>query len=336
MGFFSRSSFTRIFLLFTVLLLALLIGLSCSSKKSIPTASADVPSDDQGDSLSAPPSFTPVKYSDCTLCKTYARKPQALCKISEPRLREISGIAVDNNGIIWVHNDSGDGPILYALNSQCELLGEVFLEGAKAIDWEDMSIGRCGQYDCFYVGDFGDNHHRRQEYLIYRAKVPSVPGKPFGTMRLSNIEQFSFTYPEGAKNAKALAVHPNGAIYIFTKDKSGKSVMYALTSPVPNHNAKLTRIGDVPTKLGAWTSVTGADIHPTGRRLLLRTYITVLEWRIDQGGNFNKILSTEKIRVPNMDEQQGEAVAYNPKTGEYIHVSEGVNPTIYIIRCKNE
>lgn len=335
---FTDSLIVRAVLVLTIIMLgSLIIVFGCSSKKPAALVPHDAMSDDADASAPVAPNFDSVKYSDSPLCENYARKPQELCKISDPRLREISGIAVDSNGIIWVHNDSGDGPIIYALNQKCKNLGEVVLAGAQAIDWEDMAIGRCGDTDCFYAGDIGDNHRSRSDYVIYKTKVPTVdPDKPFGKMKLTNVDNLVFTYPKGKQNAEALAVHPDGTIYLFTKEKSGKSELYALADPVAGQKTVLVHVGSVPTKLGPWTSITGADIHPTGRRLLLRTYITVLEWRQDEEGDFRKILFLPTIRVPNMDEQQGEAVAFHPKTGEYLHVSEGVNPTIYIIRCKDE
>jgi len=58
-------------------------------------------------------------------------------------IREISGAVASrkNPGILWVHNDSGDLPRLYAISTAGELIGIYTITGAKARDWEDIAIG---------------------------------------------------------------------------------------------------------------------------------------------------------------------------------------------------
>src|SRR5262249_40948692 len=58
-------------------------------------------------------------------------------------LRQASGIALshDNPGVLWTHNDAGDGPRIFALNTQGQLLGTYSLPGADAVDYEDIAIG---------------------------------------------------------------------------------------------------------------------------------------------------------------------------------------------------
>ena len=54
-------------------------------------------------------------------------------------LRESSGLAISRTqpGVLWSHNDSGDGPNLYALDISGKLLGVFRVNGAMARDWED-------------------------------------------------------------------------------------------------------------------------------------------------------------------------------------------------------
>lgn len=63
-----------------------------------------------------------------------------------PRLVESSGVAVSHAyaGVLWTHNDSGDGPYLYATDLQRTDRGALLVPGAQAIDWEDMSLGTAG------------------------------------------------------------------------------------------------------------------------------------------------------------------------------------------------
>jgi hypothetical protein len=61
------------------------------------------------------------------------------------RLIESSGVAASRThaGILWTHNDSGDGPNLYATDLHGTDRGAVRVPGAAAVDWEDIALGPC-------------------------------------------------------------------------------------------------------------------------------------------------------------------------------------------------
>src|SRR5262245_49971144 len=92
-------------------------------------------------------------------------------------LDEVSGMEQSraNPGVFWVHNDSGDKPRVYAVSRAGALLGTYTLQGASAVDWEDMSIGPApnGSY-YLYMADIGDNNARRRSIKIYRVLEPAV------------------------------------------------------------------------------------------------------------------------------------------------------------------
>src|SRR2546425_2345850 len=65
--------------------------------------------------------------------------------LASPRLIESSGVAVSHAhpGVLWSHNDSGDGPYLYATDLTGADRGRVLVSGAENEDWEDMALGPC-------------------------------------------------------------------------------------------------------------------------------------------------------------------------------------------------
>ena len=91
-----------------------------------------------------------------------------------PILAESSGLAVSRTqpGVYWSHNDSGDGPNLYAIDASGRLLATFQIGGAEARDWEDMASGPCigdlapagaaAPPVCLYLADIGDNDRVRQ------------------------------------------------------------------------------------------------------------------------------------------------------------------------------
>src|SRR5207245_3442426 len=82
-----------------------------------------------------------------------------------PRLVESSGVAVSHAypGVLWTHNDSGDGPYLYATDLRGTDRGALLVPGAQAIDWEDIALGPCPisflpKADaCLYLAATGDH-----------------------------------------------------------------------------------------------------------------------------------------------------------------------------------
>lgn len=69
--------------------------------------------------------------------------------------------------------------------------------------------------------------------------------------------------------------------------------------------------------------VTGGDIHPDGRRYVLRTYGYIWEFR---GSDFAAALaSTAPVRLPKAGgslDSQGEAIAYAPDGARYYTIGE--------------
>src|SRR5690606_5594728 len=92
-------------------------------------------------------------------------------------LDEASGVAVSRspNGPVWVHNDSEGTAMLYALDRAGSPVAEIALPEAGAqFDWEDIAVGPCPDGDCIYIGDIGDNLHRRDDRAILRLAEPRI------------------------------------------------------------------------------------------------------------------------------------------------------------------
>src|SRR5215813_6353086 len=106
------------------------------------------------------------------------RPPVHLANLENQSIKESSGIAASrrNTGVFWTHNDSGDGPFIFAFDRQGKHRGVWRVIGAKAVDWEDMAIGpgsRRGR-SYLYLGDIGDNSKKRDQITVYRVAEPQV------------------------------------------------------------------------------------------------------------------------------------------------------------------
>jgi hypothetical protein len=209
--------------------------------------------------------------------------PATLATIKEKSISESSGLAASRStpGAYWTHNDSGDGPFIYAFDTRGDSLGIFRITGAQARDWEDMAAGPGPQANksYLYIGDIGDNNEARDEVVVYRVAEPTLTAatRKFTKIRPGSTEPaeaIRLKYPDGKHDAEALLVHPlTGNIYIVTKVPIANPVVYEATAPFTAGKViTMSRIGEihVPSIFGG--VVTGGSISPDGRRVALCDY----------------------------------------------------------------
>ncbi|HEX9611134.1 MAG TPA: hypothetical protein VF978_04545, partial [Gemmatimonadales bacterium] len=122
----------------------------------------------------------------CALLLLQAATETRTGEFKNPRLTESSGVAVSrtHTGVLWTHNDSGDGPYLYATDLRGGDRGFLRVSGAEAIDWEDMALGPCPlRGTCLYLADTGDNLEVRPSVTVYAVPEPEPPTGPGDTLR---------------------------------------------------------------------------------------------------------------------------------------------------------
>jgi hypothetical protein len=203
---------------------------------------------------------------------------------ASPRLRESSGVAVSraHPGVLWTHNDSGDGPYLYATDLTGRDRGFLLVSGADAVDWEDMSLGPCPTRDgtCVYVADTGDNLETRASVTVYAVPEPEPPTGPGDTLRTTAAAAvLQLRYPDGAHDVEAIYVSPrDSALYLVSKGRTGGIGVYRIARgewrPPAARIVRATRLQTLgirpAAKAGRW--VTGAASQPDGRLVAIRTY----------------------------------------------------------------
>jgi hypothetical protein len=240
--------------------------------------------------------------------------------ITSPDATELSGLAVSRSqrGVLWTHNDSGDVPRLFAVSSGGRLLSQVSLAGAVATDWEDVAAGP----KAVYVADIGDNAAQRPGVVVYRIQEPRVKGRPAITV---SARALPLTYPDGAHDAEALLVSPsNGALFVVTKDFSGRAGVYAARAGVP----ALRRVGRIA--LGGGEAVTAGDISADGKVIALRSYFDTYVWKRRRGESIAAAMRRKPCEAGAdlLDEGQGEALALTRDGGAFYTVPEGEQPPI--------
>jgi hypothetical protein len=248
--------------------------------------------------------------------------------VEETALGEVSGIGASrrNPGVLWVHNDSGGGPDVYALAEDGATLGRFTLDGAEAFDWEDMALGP----EHLYVGDIGDNASQRDEIVVYRVPEPTVdPSAPAGDQTLAGVESLTLTYEEGPHDAETLLADPvTGDLYVVSKQWDQKvSGLYRVPADAqPDTPVVMERVGDVTGTAGQMA--TAGDISADGSLVAVRTYNSILLWDRAPDQPLADALTTDPCEAPVPFEIQGEAITFTPDGTTYLTIPEGTTPTI--------
>ncbi len=282
-------------------------------------------------------------------CASFARSDafasaRTMGKIESDSLRELSGIAASrrNPGVLYVHNDSGDAPQIYAINEKAQLLGACHIQGATERDWEDIAVGPGPDPNrsYVYIGDIGDNAAKRPEIIVYRVPEPKVDAAtPFGQMTTGAAEALRLVYPDKPRDAETLLVDPlTRDLYIISKREFAPRVYRAAYPQSTTQQIKLEQVAVLP--LG--TFPTGGDVSPDGRRVIVRGMFNAALWERPAGegspdsksrvGNpvpLWQAFSGPPKAIPVAAEPQGEAICFDNKGAGYFTISEGRHPSLY-------
>ena len=275
---------------------------------------------------------------------THFESPKITGTIADAEIKESSGIAASKcqPNVFWTHNDSGDKAFIFALDKSGAKLGTWTVPNAANFDWEDIALFKDNEGKCFiYIGEIGDNESVRDEHVIYRILEPKA-----GTENASATKQqplatepadaVRFIYPDSRHNAETLVVHPKtGDIYVITKRVSGPAGVYRIRPNFGNGEAaKAEKVSDLSVPAIPNGFLTGGDISPDGKRLVICDYSAAYEFTLPENAkSFDEIWSQEPESINVGMRKIGEAVTYSPDGNSIILTSEGKNtPIIEVVR----
>lgn len=239
-------------------------------------------------------------------------------------VHESSGLALDGTGnALWTHNDSGE-PVLHRVGLDGRALGSVRVTGATLTDWEDVAAGSCpGGGRCLYVADIGDNQAARPRITIYRVPEPAA-----NATRTAPATALNAVYPDGAQDAEALFVTPDGGVFVVTKGETGGIAIYELPrTAVPGTDAPLTRRVELAASaVNRPERITGAAASPDGQWLALRTLRRLSFYRTGDLAS-GRLGAPLEFDLRPLQEPQGEAVEFGPNSVVFLSSEGGKKET---------
>jgi hypothetical protein len=251
--------------------------------------------------------------------------PETLCRITDPRITELSGLVSDGQHWYGI-NDGGTKVQVFVFGRDCAVQ-KVITNPLDPYDVEDLARAADGT---LWLSDTGDNRRTRQTSALLEVS-------PQGKTTLHRV-----TFPDGPHDTEALILDRSGTPYLVTKEILGDAQVYrpasALASPGPT---PLVKVGSLSFKttdtpggpVGAFGSVlvTGGASSADGTVVALRTYTDAYLYSAPDG-DVAAALTRSPVRVPLPDEKQGEALAFEPD-GTLLSGGEGVGEPIRAIRA---
>lgn len=256
---------------------------------------------------------------------------------ADERITESSGVAMGrtNPGVLFTHNDSGDGPRFFAVGSDGATLAAYTVAGASALDWEDMAAGpgTNGGSSLFFA-DIGDNLRTRRFLRIFEVAEPTVVARADDQV-VPLIAVHEMVYSDGPHDSEGFFVTPDRQLAVITKELHGLSGIYLARPMVPGAPNVLQRVATIAVPLlqpvGASYAVTGADLSADGSRLAVTTYDRAFEWEVGDGDLAEAVEGpATPIDLPAV--AQREAIAYTPDGQSLVVTTEGVRGPVYAVR----
>ncbi len=253
-----------------------------------------------------------------------APAPETLCKITDSRLNELSGLVSDGEHWYGI-NDGGSKVGVFVLGRDCKVQ-KVITDRTDPFDVEDLARTPDGR---LWLSDTGDNERGRLTVALLEL---SPQGK---------ITVHRLIYPDGQHDTEALLLDKTGTPYLITKEPLGDAQVYRPSGPLASPGpTTMTKVGSLKFSqtdtqggpVGAFgsTMVTGGASSADGSVVALRTYTDAYLYAVPDG-DLLAALQRNPVRIPLAGEKQGEALAFEPD-GTLLSGSEGVGQPIRAVR----
>ncbi|MFC5282717.1 hypothetical protein [Pedobacter alpinus] len=248
-------------------------------------------------------------------------------KLKDDNINECSGIAVStlSDHLMWVHNDSGDNSRIFLIDDKGNTVA-TYNFNKEVKDCEDIAISyQNGGNSKIFVGDIGDNKAARPYISIFKLTEPDVKITSKKELKICDVEELKFKYPNGSRDAECLMVDKRDQkIYIISKREDSVGVYSAPLNSKAGLIITLKKEAELffnAPKVSKW--VTAGDISRDGKVVVVKTYINIYYWDRKENETIPECIKRAYIGLPYKPEGQGEAVGLTRSGRFYYSIPEG-------------
>jgi hypothetical protein len=237
--------------------------------------------------------------------------------LQDEHITEASGIAqsLRQPETLWIINDGGHAPTLFAVQTNGELLTAITLEGAANLDWEDLSSFELDGHAWLLIADIGDNENAFENRVLYVVKEPQLDVRTPHSLRPE--WKIRFRYPGGPRDAESATVDIENERILLLSKRTEPPELYELplrpngddevavakllgpidTLPKPAASDLATRPDGKPGRFFWEWQPTAMDIGPDGRSAVILTYNDAYLYSRDSGESWYRALQRQPIAL---------------------------------------
>ena len=198
-------------------------------------------------------------------------------------------------------------------------------------DWEDMAILKEKTQSWIYLADIGNNPLENVIHQIHVIKEPNLKNTQFKDLSPLKFRTIKFQYENNTIcNSECLLVDPlTKKIYIISKIVQGQETentvweLPFVEDYTQTYTAKLV-LDSIKTLGDNKQKVTGGDISPDGKSLVLRTYKdTAYLWKLTSTKTIAQSLQENPLTITIAKERGGEAICFSNDGTKLFSVYDG-------------
>ncbi|MEV0270767.1 hypothetical protein AB0H43_18440 [Hamadaea sp. NPDC050747] len=263
-----------------------------------------------------------VDPSPSTSAATPAAQGKKVCKLSDLKVGELSGIVATSSGYLAVNttenveNAVESHQKIWQLTAACKVTGKgISFGGGGSNSPNDIVRAKDGT---MWIADTG-NAKERQSVALW--KLPAA---------LTTPQLFRLTFPEGDKHeVQALLINGDGTPILVTHENDKTAFLYTPVGPLAaGQTTALKQAGKIDILTTVTENIlggagrkgfTGGAVAPDGTRVALRTQADAYEWDVT-GGDVLAALKTEPrvTGLPAPAEQYSGAITYSNDGTQFV------------------
>ena len=253
-------------------------------------------------------------------------------QLENSEIDEASGLAASRrrSDLLWIHNDSGASPRLYAVGLDGRDRGTVDVRGAFNVDWEDLASFQLDHVSYLLIADVGDNDAERESVMLYIVQEPELRGDRFAAGTAVSVQwSLEVVFEDGPVDNEGVAVDvARQRILLLSKrtvplrlyevplhpsdSQVGSVVRAALVAEIANIPQPTIVDLEEDSLFGQFRSQgTALDVTPDARELLVVTYANAYRFRRAVAENWQQAVSRPPAQVALPTLAQAEAGAYS-------------------------